>query len=146
MEKETSKLESIERILFLTFRGKGPFSQKAGEPTTTCQNVFERCFITVPFISTLALWILNDSPLFPSWLPYSTVYLDFHLLCSMTKLKEHSREICYLFPWLNNKCRICDLVRHCLHWSSKCQLLQRCFTNPETNTPKGQYSMSCCKT
>ena len=31
-----------------------------------------------------------------SWLPYSTyLYLDFHLLCSMTKLKEHSREICY---------------------------------------------------
>ena len=30
----------------------------------------------------------------PSWLPYSTyLYLDFHL-CSMTKLKEHSREIC----------------------------------------------------
>ena len=30
-----------------------------------------------------------------SWLPYSTYpYLDFHLLCSMTKLKEHSREIC----------------------------------------------------
>ena len=29
-----------------------------------------------------------------SWLPYSTYpYLDFHL-CSMTKLKEHSREIC----------------------------------------------------
>ena len=29
-----------------------------------------------------------------SWLPYSTyLYLDFHL-CSMTKLKEHSREIC----------------------------------------------------
>ena len=36
--------------------------------------------------------------LFLSWLPYSTyLYLDFHLLCSMTKLKEHSREICYLF-------------------------------------------------
>ena len=32
-----------------------------------------------------------------SWLPYSTYqYLDFYLLCSMTKLKEHSREICYL--------------------------------------------------
>ena len=31
-----------------------------------------------------------------SWLPYSTyLYLDFHLLCSMAKLKEHSREICY---------------------------------------------------
>ena len=33
-----------------------------------------------------------------SWLPYSItpyLYLDFHLLCSMTKLKEHSREICY---------------------------------------------------
>ena len=30
-----------------------------------------------------------------SWLPYSTfLYVDFHLLCSMTKLKEHSREIC----------------------------------------------------
>ena len=30
-----------------------------------------------------------------SWLPYSTyLYLDFHLLCSMTKLKEYSREIC----------------------------------------------------
>ena len=35
-----------------------------------------------------------------SWLPYSTyLYFDFHLLllfhlCSMTKLKEHSREIC----------------------------------------------------
>ena len=31
------------------------------------------------------------------WLPFSTnLYLDFHcLLCSMTKLKEHSREICY---------------------------------------------------
>ena len=29
-----------------------------------------------------------------SWLPYSTyLYLDFYL-CSMTKLKEHSREIC----------------------------------------------------
>ena len=35
----------------------------------------------------------------PSWLPYSTyLYLDFHLLCSMTKLKEHSREICYKTP------------------------------------------------
>ena len=34
-----------------------------------------------------------------SWLPYSTyLYLDFHLLCSMTKLKEHSREICYKTP------------------------------------------------
>ena len=32
---------------------------------------------------------------FGSWLPYSTYrYLEFHLL---TKLKEHSREICYLF-------------------------------------------------
>ena len=31
-----------------------------------------------------------------SWLPYSTyLYLDFHL-CSMTKLKEHDREICYI--------------------------------------------------
>ena len=79
---------------FWTFRGKRPFSQKAGEPTATCQNVFERCS-TVPLISTLPLWILNNSP---------------------------------LFPWLNNKCRICDLVRHCLHWGSKCQLLQRCFT------------------
>ena len=30
-----------------------------------------------------------------SWLPHSTyLYLDFHL-CSMTTLKEHSREICY---------------------------------------------------
>ena len=29
-------------------------------------------------------------------MPYSTyLYLDFHLLCSMTKLKEHSGEICY---------------------------------------------------
>ena len=27
-------------------------------------------------------------------MPYS-IYLNFHLLCSMTKLKEHSREICY---------------------------------------------------
>ena len=28
-------------------------------------------------------------------MPYSTyLYIDFHL-CSMTKLKEHSREICY---------------------------------------------------
>ena len=35
-------------------------------------------------------WGLNAS----GWLPYSTyLYLDFHL-CSMTKLKEHSREIC----------------------------------------------------
>ena len=35
-----------------------------------------------------------------SWLPYSTyLYLDFHLLCSMTKLKEHSREICYSMSW-----------------------------------------------
>ena len=34
-----------------------------------------------------------------SWLPYSTyLYLDFHLLCSMTKLKEQSREICYFWP------------------------------------------------
>ena len=33
-----------------------------------------------------------------SWLPFSTyLYLDFHLLCSKTKLKEHSREICYTF-------------------------------------------------
>ena len=31
-----------------------------------------------------------------SWLPYSTyLHLDFHM-CSMTKLKEHSREICYV--------------------------------------------------
>ena len=30
-----------------------------------------------------------------SWLPYSTyLYLDFHLLCSMTYLKEDSRKIC----------------------------------------------------
>ena len=34
---------------------------------------------------------LADCPTHPTCL-----YLDFHL-CSMTKLKEHSREICYLF-------------------------------------------------
>ena len=28
------------------------------------------------------------------------LYLDFHLLCSMTKLKEYSREICYSPPCL----------------------------------------------
>ena len=31
----------------------------------------------------------------PSWLPFSAyLYLDLHLLWSMTKLKEHSRKIC----------------------------------------------------
>ena len=35
-------------------------------------------------------------PVSSFWLPYSTyLHLDFHL-CSMTKLKEHSREICYV--------------------------------------------------
>ena len=28
------------------------------------------------------------------------VIVDFHLLCSMTKLKEHSREICYMLALL----------------------------------------------
>ena len=47
---------------------------------------------------SMAVWNLseNSSVLvpWPSWLPYSTyLYLDIHL-CSMTKLKEHSREIC----------------------------------------------------
>ena len=41
------------------------------------------------------LEIVHVIHMWPSWLPYSTyLYLDFHLLCSMTKLKEHSREIC----------------------------------------------------
>ena len=41
-----------------------------------------------------------------SWLPYSTdLYLDFHLLCSMTKLKEQSREICWFSPWQFSKVR-----------------------------------------
>ena len=40
--------------------------------------------------SRISLWSST------SWLPYSTyLYLDFHLLCSMTKLKGHSREICW---------------------------------------------------
>ena len=44
--------------------------------------------------------IQNNQPFFLvlpkiSRLPYSTyLYLDFHMLCSMTKPKEHSREIC----------------------------------------------------
>ena len=39
-----------------------------------------------------------------SWLPYSTyLYFGFHLLCSMKKLKEHSREICPLPPMLCQK-------------------------------------------
>ena len=43
-------------------------------------------------------------------MPYSTyLYLDFHL-CSMTKLKEHSREICY--P--KGKCW---LEQHCTLWT-----------------------------
>ena len=43
-----------------------------------------------------------------SWLPYSTyLYFDFHLLCSMTKLKEHSREICKVmspYCWTSHGC------------------------------------------
>ena len=45
-------------------------------------------------------WVISDS-----WLPYSTyLFLDFQL-CSMTKLKEHTREICFCIfltpmPWL----------------------------------------------
>ena len=53
------------------------------------------------FIKGPKAWVENFLRQFiswPSWLPYSTyLYLDFHLLllCSMTKLKEHSREILY---------------------------------------------------
>ena len=44
--------------------------------------------------------LITRRPITPSWLPYSTyLYLDFHLLlCSMTKLNEHSRDICYIPP------------------------------------------------
>ena len=40
---------------------------------------------------------LSLKPIFKSsWLPHSTyMYLDFHLLCSITKPKEHRREIFY---------------------------------------------------
>ena len=38
---------------------------------------------------------VNSSDISISWLPYST-YLYLVFICSMTKLKEHSRKICYI--------------------------------------------------
>ena len=59
--------------------------------------------LSTPFECTYlrcCVWVIRDNQreghFRHSWLPYSTyLYLDFHLFCSMTKLKEYSREICY---------------------------------------------------
>ena len=85
METETSKLESIERILFLNFQRKATLFTKSRRAHCNMSECVWKVLHSA-FDSTLALWILNNSPLF----------------C--------------LFPWLNNKCRICDLVRHCLQY------------------------------
>ena len=54
------------------------------------------CDFYVFFLNRLHLLPLHASMLCDDWLPYSTyLYFDF-FLCSMTKLKEQSRKICYL--------------------------------------------------
>ena len=48
------------------------------------------------------------------------LYLDFHLLCSMTKIKEHNREICCLNPvsavsmWLRLRMMTLTTVAECI--------------------------------
>ena len=59
--------------------------------------------LSTPFECTYlrcCVWVIrgnqSEGHIRHSWLPYSTyLYLDFYLFCSMTKLKEYSREICY---------------------------------------------------
>ena len=57
--------------------------------------------LSTPFECTYlrcCVWVIRDNQreghFRHSWLPYSTyLYLDFYLFCSMTKLKEYSREM-----------------------------------------------------
>ena len=92
---------------------------------------------TKPFLAKIG-WncVLLISPLLPtvvvmsSWLPYSTyLYFGFHLLCSMKKLKEHSREICFPPPCCakkKNKRAFLILIEAC--WRLFCHFrLNQCI-------------------
>ena len=62
--------------------------------------------ISLPGGTSHKLYTVHILPILAicGWLPYSTyLYLDLHL-CSMTKLKEHSREICYMVIWCYSQC------------------------------------------
>ena len=63
-------------------------------------NTFHDMMMNISFCFHLGTLLWTKLWQNSHWLPYSTyLYLDFHLLCSMTKLKEHSREIC----WQNSR-------------------------------------------
>ena len=64
-------------------------------------QIFSKTALTLHFLGQSPITLsIEKSRIFRertkvSWLPYSTyLNLYFHLLCSMTKLKEHNMEIC----------------------------------------------------